>query len=322
MSVDPSLPEDIVADVLLRALRLGAPLSGLSVVCRSWRSIVAQNLAEMLVGSHMGKLSKVLWRALQHDHCSLACELASRPQSVEDSNLALLLAVVCGRADLVKILLDAPKHAARADNESLEGLLEDAAYRGLQRVLHRGHYANFAGRIMCKFKGGGGHALLLAAAGGHTDTVNLLLHAREHAAHAEGEALLEAAENGHIEIVRMLLNAPQHAAHADCEERQALVLAAGNGHTDVARMLLNAPEHAAHADSQRGQALLEAAEIGHIEIVRMLLNAPQHTAHADCREGQALLEAAENGHIEIVHMLLNAPQHAAQADCEKDRLLW
>eukprot|EP00798_Chlamydomonas_sp_ICE-L_P020065 gene20065-biopygen28877 len=118
MSRAPSLPEEIVSDVVLRALRLGAPLSDLSVVCRSWHAAVAQNLAEIaeiLIDRHQGAMSKALCLAFDHNHGVLACELASRPQSVEDSNLALSLAALYGRADVVKLLLDAPQHGARAN---------------------------------------------------------------------------------------------------------------------------------------------------------------------------------------------------------------
>eukprot|EP00798_Chlamydomonas_sp_ICE-L_P014488 gene14488-20512_t len=134
MSRDLSLPPELETDLLLRAVRLGATLRTLSRVCRSWHSIVSQNLPCLVIVRHRDAMSKALCPALRRENQShrndsgplaMACQVASRPQSVEDSNLALLLAALHGRADVVKILLHAPTHAARADNGSGMGLRND-----------------------------------------------------------------------------------------------------------------------------------------------------------------------------------------------------
>eukprot|EP00798_Chlamydomonas_sp_ICE-L_P020231 gene20231-biopygen29021 len=203
MSRASNLPKDLMADVLLRACRLGAATSNLSAVCRSWHSVVAQNLADLLIASHRGAMSQALCRALAHGKYVVAYELASQPQSVKDSSLASFLAAYHGRADLVQLLLDAPQEA-----------LVDAAKLGHTEIVHallnapqhRAHADCLRGR-----------PLLGAVAGGHVEIVGLLLGAQEHAAQADcqsGQAFVLAARSGHVEIMRMLLTAPHDAAQA------------------------------------------------------------------------------------------------------------
>eukprot|EP00798_Chlamydomonas_sp_ICE-L_P021395 gene21395-biopygen30109 len=327
----PPLPDDLVADIVLRAMRLGTRtpkscISKLSVVCRSWQSIVTQNLAEILIDQHCGAMSKALSRALEHNQRVLACELASRPQSEEDSNIALLLAAIHGHAGVVQLLLDAPQHAAAADKLGEIGcrlLLSDAAYKrstgGMFDILWP--LDTVTGLRSCAGKDG--QALVEAVRKGHTEIVCMLLTVPQHPARADckgGQVLVEAVEGEHTAIVCMLVNAPQHAARADCKGGQALVEAVEGGHTAIVCMLVNAPQHPAHADCLGWKILLRAVKRGQMETVRLLLSAPEHAAHADIKAGvkeggAALVEAARGGHTEIVRLLLHAPQHSAHADC-------
>eukprot|EP00798_Chlamydomonas_sp_ICE-L_P020138 gene20138-biopygen28957 len=238
-----------------------------------------------------------------------------------DSSLGLILAVCDGRADLVKLLLDAPEHAARADTACGWALVRSDAYKfsrdALEDIMH-GEFGEHGGASIGNCSRG--HALFLGVNRGHTDIVHMLLNASQHAAQAdcsEGWALMVAVVRGRTEMVRMLLNAPQHAAHADCRDGQALIDAARRGHTEIVRILLDAPQHAAHADCRGKEALIDAAREGHAEIVGMLLNAPQHPALAD---GRAVIQAANNGHIEVVRVLLNGPQHVYDASDDADEL--
>eukprot|EP00798_Chlamydomonas_sp_ICE-L_P029342 gene29342-biopygen7694 len=181
--------QDVVADLVLRALRLEAPICDISAVCRLWHSIVVRNIAEVLVLRENGDMFIVLRRALKHHKLDVAMDLVSRPRSSDESEDALVLVAKNGHTDLTRCLMQAPQHVARADCHDGEALVE-------------------------------------AAAGGHIEVVRMLLDAPQHAAHADcqgGLALSQAAHGGHIEVVRMLLYAPQHAARADCLEGDALV---------------------------------------------------------------------------------------------------
>eukprot|EP00798_Chlamydomonas_sp_ICE-L_P008971 gene8970-biopygen8853 len=259
----PHVPSEVVADIVLRALRLEAPICDMSVVCRSWHSIVMRNLAEVLMLRELrernGSMVSVLRCALKHHKLDVALDLVSKPGSLEESAEALVLVARYGNTELARCLMHAPQNAANADCQDGEALVE-AAFGG---------HIEHAARANC---------------GG-------------------GVALVGAADRGHTEVVCMLLDAPQHAAHADCRGGKALKVAALGGHIEVVRLLLDAPQHAAHADYGGGVALVEAAAGGHIEVVRLLLDAPQHAAHAACLGGAALVRAADGGHTEVVSLL-------------------
>eukprot|EP00798_Chlamydomonas_sp_ICE-L_P026654 gene26654-biopygen3078 len=218
----PHLPEEVVADLVLRALRLEAPLCDMSVVCRIWHSTVVRHLAEVLISRYNANMVSVLGQALEHNKLDVALDLVTKTGSLEESEAALVLVAKSGQADLVRCLLHAPQHAAHADGQD-------------------------------------GQALVAAAGHGHFEVVCMLLTARHHSAHAnsqdgealvlaaimghncqDGEALVQAASNEHMEVVCMLLDAPDHAAHADSQNGEALVQAAMRGRIEVMLLELTA----------------------------------------------------------------------------------
>eukprot|EP00798_Chlamydomonas_sp_ICE-L_P016560 gene16560-22789_t len=47
------LPDDVISDIVLRALRLLPSVGDLSVVCKQWRGLISQNLVQELAESDM-----------------------------------------------------------------------------------------------------------------------------------------------------------------------------------------------------------------------------------------------------------------------------
>eukprot|EP00798_Chlamydomonas_sp_ICE-L_P030394 gene30394-biopygen16263 len=172
----PHLPEEIVVDLVLRALHLGAPICDMSAVSSIWHSVVVRHLAELLILRNNGDMVSVLSRALKHNKLDVALDLVSKTGSLKESEKALVLVARSGQAGLVAakeghievvcMMMDAPQHAAHD---------------------------------------GAGEALVQAAGKGRIEVVQLLLDA-PHGAHADcqgGAALIKAATYGHSEIGEM-----------------------------------------------------------------------------------------------------------------------
>eukprot|EP00798_Chlamydomonas_sp_ICE-L_P006116 gene6116-biopygen1257 len=108
----PYLPPEIVADLVLRALCLEAPICDISAVCSFWHSIVVRHLAEVLILSHQGNMVSVLRCALKHNKLDVALDLVSRTGSLDESEEALVLVAQSGQADLVTAFLSLPLYPA------------------------------------------------------------------------------------------------------------------------------------------------------------------------------------------------------------------
>eukprot|EP00798_Chlamydomonas_sp_ICE-L_P006981 gene6981-biopygen655 len=99
----PHLPEGVVADVVLRALRLEAPICTISAVCSIWHSIAVRHLAEVLILGNEGDMVTVLRRALEHNKLDVARDLVSKTGSLVESEEALVLVARSGQTDLYKM---------------------------------------------------------------------------------------------------------------------------------------------------------------------------------------------------------------------------
>jgi ankyrin repeat protein len=152
----------------------------------------------------------------------------------------------------------------------------------------------------------GKSALFLAASGGHTEVVKVLL-GRGARASASG-ALAAAAGAGSLESVRALLAAGRAPRP---ELGRALVEAALHGSTEMLRALLDAgaPLDGAvpmAAHPTEGPLPLEAAiKQGHLEAVRLLIAAG---ADVGARAGRwpPLRQAAYVGYVDLVELLLRS----------------
>jgi hypothetical protein len=218
-----NLPADLRREVVLRMETSAAS------VCREWRdwNRETENLAKLMVQRHGAYVA--LKRAVSaRGREALAEELIRHHNSnvgkVGNEN-AMIVAVRAGNVNAVRLILELPGNAPRAD---------------------------------CR----DGEALVSAAIAGHAEAVRLLLEWPNHAPRADcrdGDALMWAAKNGHTEVVWLLLEWPIHAPRADCLDGRALVCAAEKGHAEVVRMLLKWPDHAPRADCQDFRAFELAA---------------------------------------------------------------
>eukprot|EP00798_Chlamydomonas_sp_ICE-L_P003572 gene3572-biopygen21303 len=102
MTLLPRLPQDVVSDLVLRALRLEAPICDISAVCSVWHSVVVRHLADVLILRANGNMVSVLRRALQHNKLDVALDLVSRTRSLDESEEALVLVAQSGQSELVR----------------------------------------------------------------------------------------------------------------------------------------------------------------------------------------------------------------------------
>lgn len=151
--------------------------------------------------------------------------------------------------------------------------------------------------------------LLLAAAKGHTDLVNLMLSEgfKPDTKDKNGQTpLLLTAERGDNESVEALLDKGADPNLQNKHGRTALSQAAQNGHKDVVNSLLP-DDHKTNLnarDKMGRTALVLAAENGHVSIVEVLL---KRSANADVvgYDGKkAWQKAVDKGHTSVVKSLL------------------
>jgi ankyrin repeat protein len=148
--------------------------------------------------------------------------------------------------------------------------------------------------------------LLLAAAGGHTEAIALLV-ANEAGINHENKRghtfLICAARNGHSRAVEFILNCNGVKLNdKNSKGLTALMFAAKKGHKEVVEVLL---QHGAQDDIEVMTALMFAAKKGHKEVVEVLL---QHGVKLDGKDYitgmTALMFAAQGGHSETLEFLL------------------
>lgn len=157
-------------------------------------------------------------------------------------------------------------------------------------------------------------ALMLAAQGGETDVVKLLLD-RKAAINVQNKggstALSLAAEEGHIGVVRLLL---QHDANVSIAafdsdtslSDTALSLASQASHTEIVNMLLDRGANVNRIDNNGYTPLYWAVYEGDLEMVKILLS---HGAKAGTKGKNVrspLSEAAFSGQYAITKALINS----------------
>eukprot|EP00798_Chlamydomonas_sp_ICE-L_P025624 gene25624-biopygen20108 len=93
MAAFPDILPDLVKDIVLRILvqELPSSISDVALVCSGWRSIISQNLAQILLHRCNDDMPEALSHALRHNVFDAAFELVSRSSSLDDSNRALSL---------------------------------------------------------------------------------------------------------------------------------------------------------------------------------------------------------------------------------------
>jgi ankyrin repeat protein len=156
--------------------------------------------------------------------------------------------------------------------------------------------------------------IMMAARGGHSDVVEILLaaNAQLNVVDAYGMTALRWAERGgHVDIVRRLLHAGADAGAGGVRFRlteyiDTLSWAARRGHIDVVQMLLEAGADVNSVVS--GTALSSAVQSGNVDLVRILLE-----AGADMPDFLAMRNAIAYGHTEIVRILLESGADSSPA---------
>ncbi|MEZ0385506.1 MAG: ankyrin repeat domain-containing protein [Verrucomicrobium sp.] len=150
----------------------------------------------------------------------------------------------------------------------------------------------------------GGEILAAAAAGGHLETVELLLQQDKIGINNKNgvSALSVAAQSNHPAVVDRLVK------HSEIRVNDGLPLlaAAKAGHTDVVDILVKHPDINVNGHLDDGGApLLAAAENGHVEVVAVLLRHPKIDLNKANTAGDTPLSVAvKNGHGEVVKLLL------------------
>jgi uncharacterized protein len=155
-------------------------------------------------------------------------------------------------------------------------------------------------------------ALRIAASGGHTELVSLLLHAGAAAGCHCGAVLQAAALAGHCDCLELLL---AHGLSVDAADSRycatALMAAADKGQAAAAQCLLTAGAAVEAVNLQGKTALHYAARAGHAEVVAVLLAAGAAVDRL-CSEGSTpLLLASVSGSAAAAEALLAGGADAA-----------
>ena len=184
-------------------------------------------------------------------------------------------------------------------SEKLIAAAQRGDIKAIERELAAGADINF---------NEGNTALHLAARGGQTETVTLLLDrgaAIDAATQYRNTALILAAWHGHPETVALLLEGGAAIDARNHYDKTALQLAAVEGHTEVIALLLERGAAIDAADQYRNTALHLAARGGHTEVIALLLERGAAIDAADQYRNTALHLAARGGQTETVTLLLD-----------------
>ncbi|CAN0012120.1 unnamed protein product, partial [Phaeothamnion confervicola] len=230
-----------------------------------------------------------------------------------DGISALAAASVGGHRDIVRVLLEVP--GAEVNDRDRDGLscLMNASEIGADEVvallLAKGKRADPNAISTTGFT-----PLILAAAGGHSDVVRLLLGkgADVNAEHPERVTpLMYAAAGGHLVTADILLQAGAAVNQLHAHGGSALLEACTSGDERLVELLLKAGADAQVRDRNGVTALMSAASAGRLKVsqpVALLGRAPSH------RGATALMVAAGAGHEAVVVALLEGGADVRSVD--------
>ncbi|XP_018587450.2 transient receptor potential cation channel, subfamily N, member 1 isoform X3 [Scleropages formosus] len=228
------------------------------------------------------------------------------------------------RIDIITALMEYDADAAAATKEAGETPLHYCARVGnsdvLQAILSNVE-DNSLSLVVNKHAKNGRSPLLLAAEGGHTEVVKVLLqnHARVDIFDEQGKAALHlAAEHGYEEIADILLS---NKAFVNAKTKLGMTplhLGAQSGSTCLVMLLVNT--HLASIDAltlKKQTPLHLAALYGELDVCSALLNMNADVNACDMHGQSPLHLAAESNHSEVVKLFLNhRPELASLANVE------
>ena len=244
-----------------------------------------------------------------------------------DGATALYIAAQEGHVEIVKLLHG--RHNAVATGDQKHNSAFAAAARGHLETVR--YLVEVAGVDVTMTATNGGTALMLAAAGGHTDVIEYLLQPPfavkirlEDTVPNDGStALLYAIHHNKLDAVKLLLERGANPFVVRCDGSNAVFVAAAQGNTDILRLLL---ELKVPCDMKRTDtnvaALYMAAQDNHTECVRLLVAAGADIDATQKGGFTPLFAAAAGGHIETIAALIELGADVELAGASGRTPLW
>ncbi|EYC19317.1 hypothetical protein Y032_0024g1015 [Ancylostoma ceylanicum] len=254
------------------------------------------------------ELHTALMEAAMDGHLEVARVLiqAGAPVNLTSESYESPLTLSCcgGHAELAKLLIDAGANIEETNDENYTPLME-AAREGhvhvVKILLENGAQVNATTDETMET------ALTVAACGGFTEVLDVLVKHGGDLELGTNTPLMEAAQEGHASTVNYILaavKAENRSIKFRQQMNQALSLAAENGHFDVLDVLYSNGADL-NFDYDGRTALMKAAKNGFTEIVEFLVTKGVDVNYRSSNgDATALSLACSAGHKDIVKHLL------------------